>query len=384
MKVSLATQIFSESMYTAYLVYKTMFPDYFRKDDNNTTLEFIIDMDKLFDTLNSSLKKKTVPNKLNYAITKDSEHIQFLKNMSEALEKSKFEIGPQPACIKGFILTINSVLQLFEDLSENYDIQQLCTRKLIQDPLENLFSVIRQQHGCSVNPSPKQFQTGLRHIFITQISKVSGNSNCETDKNYIFTKLSQLKHTKQSNKQNQRTNEQISSTLNMNINVEELNDFQYIESETKQFTESNTIYYICGYLAKKFLAHHACTICEGLLISNNNNAEYKDHKLFTLLKTYEDCSLVHVTENIYQIIMVWEKQFQCVIRNIIHKKNLAQLLTDIFTQNCPIVQLCCPESSNSFLYMFIRIRCHWEARIMRRNIITKTAKNTSTKMKKFI
>lgn len=48
-----------------------------------------------------------MPNKLNYAITKDTEHIEFLQNILEALEKSRFEIGPQPACRKGFLLTIN-------------------------------------------------------------------------------------------------------------------------------------------------------------------------------------------------------------------------------------------------------------------------------------
>lgn len=149
----------------------------------------------------------------------------------------------------------------------------------------------------------------------------------------------------QSNKQNQRTNnEQTSSTLSLtNINLEELNESQCIDSETKQFTESNAIYYICGFLAKKFLANHACTICEELLVSNNN-AEYGEHKLFTLMKTYVDSSLVYVTENIFQIIMIWEKQFKCIIQNIIHKKNLGKLITDILTHNCPIVQLCCPES----------------------------------------
>lgn len=65
--------------------------------------------------------------------------------------------------MKGFLLTINSVLQLFKDLDENYDIHELCTRKFNQDSLENLFAVIRQQHGCSVNPSPKQFQWWLAY-----------------------------------------------------------------------------------------------------------------------------------------------------------------------------------------------------------------------------
>lgn len=174
-----------------------------------------------------------------------------------------------------------------------------------------MFSVIRQQHGCSVNPFPKQFQAGLRHIFITQLAKVSNHSNCETDKTYIFTKLSQLKHTMQFNKQNRRTNEQTSSNLTLiNINLEELSKFHCIDSETKQFTESNAIYYICGFL-KKFFAHHACTIGEELLVSNNN-AKYGNYKLFTLMKAYADGSLVYVTENIFQIIMIWKKQFKCI------------------------------------------------------------------------
>jgi len=97
---------------------------------------------------------------------------------------------------------------------------------------------------------------------------------------------------------------------------------------------------------------HVCTICEELLLISNNNVEYKDYKLFTLMKTYVDSSLVHVTENIFQIIMIWEKQFKCVIQNIIHKKNLGKLIKDILTHNCPIIQLCCPESPDFFMHVY--------------------------------
>jgi hypothetical protein len=60
---------------------------------------------------------------------------------------------------------------------------------LQQDPLENFFSVVRQQHGCCKNPSTEQFENGLRHTYITSISKLSSNSNCEEDFNIMLTTL---------------------------------------------------------------------------------------------------------------------------------------------------------------------------------------------------
>lgn len=104
----------------------------------------------------------------------------------------KIKIARSP-CLNGFKITINSILQLSEELRTQYDNPILKTRQLNQDPLENLFATTRQQHGCSVNPSPKQFETALRHIFITQLSKLSNATNCEEDDNKIFAKLSKIK-----------------------------------------------------------------------------------------------------------------------------------------------------------------------------------------------
>jgi hypothetical protein len=55
MTVSLATQIFSYTMFNAYLAYKIMRPEEFNCVQTDTTAEFWLDLDKLFDTLNSSL-----------------------------------------------------------------------------------------------------------------------------------------------------------------------------------------------------------------------------------------------------------------------------------------------------------------------------------------
>lgn len=192
MKVSYVTQVFSNSMYTALLVYKTMFPENFEKESDMTAI-FLRDVDKLFDSLNSSLINKSLPHKLNYAISANSEHLNFLKEMYDVLSHCKIlNISRIPPCIRGFMLTINGVLQLAEDLRKNYNIEALRTRRFNQDPLENLFSKIREQNGCCVNPSPKQFEFGLRHLMISQMTRVAKASNCEMDDNNLFAKLSNI------------------------------------------------------------------------------------------------------------------------------------------------------------------------------------------------
>ncbi|XP_043466375.1 uncharacterized protein LOC122501157 isoform X2 [Leptopilina heterotoma] len=99
MRVSLASQIFSESMHTAYKVYRNFLPDRFN-ETFDATLPFVLDIDRLFDSLNSSLISQPASKKLRYAITENSEHILFLKEMSQKLQTARFE-GRQPACLKG-------------------------------------------------------------------------------------------------------------------------------------------------------------------------------------------------------------------------------------------------------------------------------------------
>lgn len=69
-----------------------MFPEKFSQD-NDKTSEFVNDIDKLFDSLNSRLASKNIPNKMNYAISKDSEHRPFLQQMYINLKECKFQKG---------------------------------------------------------------------------------------------------------------------------------------------------------------------------------------------------------------------------------------------------------------------------------------------------
>ncbi|XP_044740044.1 uncharacterized protein LOC123301372 [Chrysoperla carnea] len=383
MSVSLAAQVFSKSMYTAHLVYTTIDASNFPEDD--TTGKMIWDLDRLFDSLNSRLERPILESleKLNYAISKDSKHHEFLRNMIDKLDKSSFVQNKdsdkaRPPCLNGFKITINSVLQLSEELRVEYDIPILKTRQLNQDPLENLFATIRQQHGCSVNPSPKQFESGLRHIFITQLSKLSNATNCEEDQNKIFAKLSKI--------ESATILIPVKEFLNNKLSVPSImNNFENDMKRTKksEFTESNAVYYICGYLAKKFIkSHNTCRQCVDYLILPRENKSFEDYKLFTLLKDCADANgLKYSSKILFDSVLEWEKTYQSVIKNFFHLKKISCYLNPVLIDRTPKFKLCTEKATNAFINSFIKIRCFWEARFRRR--AAKSADtNTKQKVKK--
>ena len=56
-----------------------------------------------------------------------------------------------------------TVVFTFQDLNQHHSLEFLMTRRLNQDPLENLFGLIRQQGGNCDNPSslPEHFANYL-------------------------------------------------------------------------------------------------------------------------------------------------------------------------------------------------------------------------------
>lgn len=127
-------------------------------------------------------------------MSKDSPHENILIDMKHNLQNSKFIRSTKPPCLKGWVISITSILNLAKDLRDNYGIEKLLTRHL--NLLENCFAIVRQQHGNVKNPNRYQFQNGLRHTYITTISKLSKSSNCEDDNTFILTKLTELFHKK--------------------------------------------------------------------------------------------------------------------------------------------------------------------------------------------
>lgn len=152
-----------------------------------------------FDILNSKHLYDKNPNSrlLNNANNYLFNTLQNTRNIflqAKKLNKNKNKNNPQPPCFIGMIWSINSILALYE--LEKCDVLNNChsgksyfllTNRLCQDPLENLFSIMRQKNGYNRNPTSRMFRNCFANICTFSLMKCSELCNCEDDNDVFLT-----------------------------------------------------------------------------------------------------------------------------------------------------------------------------------------------------
>lgn len=119
------------------------------------------------------------------AISPNREHIDFLEFCIAWIRSRRFTAPRQPRTILGWQVTIKAIILLWSGLHESFDFQFLLTRRLNQDVLENMFGIVRQQHGCNETPNAYQFASGLKHIIVGKLFKLSGHSTAKRIEQYF-------------------------------------------------------------------------------------------------------------------------------------------------------------------------------------------------------
>ena len=116
------------------------------------------------------------------------------------------------ALLWGWVLTINSRLQVSDELKMVKGVEFLSTQPLGQDSLENVFSFIRGKVGFRDNPGPKHFRETLKQTMVSSMFNLShpDGANCQMDTaRYIFD-MGSMSVSKR------RSNDQVSSTAAAN------------------------------------------------------------------------------------------------------------------------------------------------------------------------
>jgi len=119
----------------------------------------------------------------------------------------------------------------------------LCTYRLYQDCLENLFGNFRNQNGNNVNPTPIQFLWAFKKLFFLNYFKHSEGSNCLEDFDEILTNLGD-------------TTSPLSNAV-LFLEKSPFN-YSYLKIGTTDYrdldlTPRNALTYVCGYLLKNAL-----------------------------------------------------------------------------------------------------------------------------------
>lgn len=94
--------------------------------------------------------------------------------------------GSLPSCIIGWQENIIYVQMLFKKLNEKYGIEYLLMRRLTQDCIESLFSVLRAKGGNNLTPDASKIQSAIRINMCNMIISPSNNANCEKNASEIF------------------------------------------------------------------------------------------------------------------------------------------------------------------------------------------------------
>ena len=92
-------------------------------------------------------------------------------------------------CLQGWLVSLNAILLIWEDLKKNHKFKFLLTRRLNTDPLENFFGSIRQQGRNCDNPSPTQFTRAFRKLLFSSLLN-SSTGNCAEDLDSLLSQFS--------------------------------------------------------------------------------------------------------------------------------------------------------------------------------------------------
>lgn len=175
MKVKLATQIFSHSVYVGMTCYIRFG---YLPAEAAETADFVERTDKLFDILNSSQTSSS--KKYNAAFKGETYLIEFLTDCLSFFNKLEVRNKNMKNITKSMKISINSTIKLFNYLRTTAIFDYLFTKKLNQDCLENHFGKIRRENGNCINPTAIQFHRTFRKLQCVNLFH-SGTENCEAD-----------------------------------------------------------------------------------------------------------------------------------------------------------------------------------------------------------
>ena len=152
----------------------------------------VLQLNNLLDVLNSRSRFDQCLFKRAISLSKpatEEHHVKVLKDADEWL--GRWVVGDGSVridSVAGLQQTIRGVQAVWERCKQN-NCSVLCTRRLNQDGVENLFEVIRQRGGDRDHPDPTQFRHAYKHAVINNLMSAPDTANCEADGDSLIATL---------------------------------------------------------------------------------------------------------------------------------------------------------------------------------------------------
>ncbi len=275
------------------------------------TADFILFMDKLFDSVNGSSLSFDNYKPLRRTVTAEGPHVSFWQEAISVLESMKFyytvsgqEKEHVPPTVANWILTLQGMIRIWGTLQKN-GFKFLCQRNMNQDPLENFFGSIRSLGVRNVNPTCSVFRGSFKTLVLNNfLLPHSPGSNYEKDS--TSGTLNSLSAFLEGGVVN------VNYVQNLLVCLPPLevdsNNLEFKE-DNQQSLVSEVHSYISGYIIKKLLKLvHNCKTCKSDLVLvrsdeciSNNLINYRKYSYKSRL-TYPKNHFIHKLSKINDII----------------------------------------------------------------------------------
>ncbi|CAG9829804.1 unnamed protein product [Diabrotica balteata] len=329
MKVSIAAQTLSNTVAAAMKKLASSQLNCLPAEAESTA-EFILFMDKVFDSVNGAGTFNKNGKRLRMAVTKKSEHYTFWTEAIQVFESIKFEErGKQtvPPSVLNWIHTLRGMRYLWE-LFQKKNIKYFCPNFLNQDPLENFFGRIRSHGARYINPNATAFIHSFKSLIIMDFTSVhSPGFNCKDDN---LNALDSLKHFINC--------EPISK--NEPIKIPDIQFSEFTPNNQIDILQKGCLRYIAGFVAKKILRKFkSCGCCMTDLLGDGSNAE----DFFINAKSYSIKSLMAPNSKYGELFEKIIFILQQIVPKVCHYKNLKKILFGIMYNECKSFTFICEK-----------------------------------------
>lgn len=285
--------------------------------------------------------------------------------MLEYLSQLVVVSGTNVYCIQGYIQTLNGILMFSENVfAQKTNISFILTGRLSQDPLENLFSIVRGRGGYCNNPSVFEFLYIIAKIIALKlIAPPSSLSNSEIDDDVILdwdeirTDILNGENSSDGTSltsENTDTNSSDKKTVTFKHTSDILNTDRF-EKVTEIPISWPSIRYFAGYVLFKMQQRIPCNSCKQIMVKNEN-LMYAPSELLIHYKNYSKENgdfggLLPPTDVFFEICELHVTIFDQFFQSNAHVKNLKQKLVEMCINET--------EKNNKFEFWFDKNNnCH--------------------------
>lgn len=136
------------------------------------TVSFVRRMSKLISAMTSRCSRDAM--RLKSQALCEVENFHSYLNAWEAEVKLGFI---SKATAEGLHVTLTSTISILDYITGKFGYKYLLTSRMRQDPLENIFGILRQMSGSNDHPTPTQFLLSANCLSLCSLAKAPGNGN---------------------------------------------------------------------------------------------------------------------------------------------------------------------------------------------------------------